>query len=209
LEADSHYCVRDAEYWRAADQFLQYVPIVPASMIVAAIDKHNPRRILDMNVMFGSAIMALARANTKSAQYDGICIPAYRRALLAMAMRADGSSLANRVNLIGTQIAYYQPQRAAYNMIILEIRTRNSEELASDATPRAPADQREYLAQIITPLLTKARASMAPGAVALLIFATNNPDLPEITARAKSLGLAVRDTSIVGAHKMLTCAISA
>lgn len=202
LKENPKYHIKNAEFWRDADQFLRYVPVAPPELLTSLINKLDPRKILDINVMFGSSIVALAQANPQSAMYDGLCFPGWRGSLENLVMNVSSRpTFSARINLMprGTAIA-----RGAYDMVISEIRTRNSEVLAGEAPASDSPNVADYLNERITPMISLITAAMTSAGTVVFLLTSANPDLGEITKHIKRT-MNVKDTVVSSQYTALVC----
>ena len=205
LKENSSYHIKNADFWRAADQFLRYVPVAPPEMLVGIINKIDPRKILDMNAMFGSSIVALASARPQSAMYDGLCMAGMRQSLEALAWKASSrSTFSSRINLIPDSIIRYTPSRGMYDMVISEIRTRNSELIHGEPPTTDSSDLSSYLSERIAPMITKIVTAMTSSGTVVFLLTSANPDLGEITKYIKAV-FSIRDTTVSLQYTMLVC----
>jgi chemotaxis protein histidine kinase CheA len=205
LTTNPQYYIRDAEFWKAADQSLRYVPIAPPELIADIINTIDPRKILDTNVMFGSTIAALAIAKPQSAMYDGLCQASARFGLESLIMNASmRPTFSARINLITGSFSTWTPSKDMYDMIISEIRTCNSEVIAGEPPSSDSTDINTYLADRIDPLLAKIRVAMTSSGTAVFLLSSSNPDMTEIMKHASS-SFKVKDTKVSGQYTAFIC----
>lgn len=181
VTANPKYCVNNVDLWSAVDKFLKYVPIAPIRAISDLITKYDPRQILDVNVMFGSTIAALALATPQSAMYTGLCKSGFRSELDILANRISGrATFPARITLLSSNITDYRPPAAGFDMIICEIRTRGSEILPTGVPEPQYSDTDSWLTQYVDPILAKISAAMTTGAHVIFMTAAINPDVTEL-----------------------------
>jgi hypothetical protein len=208
LSSNPGYYVKDAEFWKSADKIMKYVPVVSPELIASIINTFDPRKILDTNVMFGSAIAALAIAKPQSAQYDGLCSAGSRFPLESLVMHASARpTFMHRINLMVGSISIWSPARGMYDMIISEIRTRNSEIIAKEPPQNDSADINIYLSSRIIPLLSKVKSGITTSGAAVFLLTTDNPDLNDIRKCIAS-EFSIKDTKVSGEHTALICTLA-
>lgn len=192
--------ISGADLFKAADNFFNYVPIVPPSIIDAAVTKLKPQRILDISANWGSAIVALAMSSYKATLYEGLCAnPTLITGLqMLRTYLTNDDFFRNRITIVPSAIDYFIPA-VKYDMVIVDVRTNNSEHIVGEPLVDSLSDD-AYMQSRIMPMLKKAKSALA--GTMLLIMSTSNPRATEIIDAAKSLGLRVDQSSVVGSFNV-------
>ena len=113
----------------------------------------------------------------------------------------------HRINLMVGSISIWSPARGMYDMIISEIRTRNSEIIAKEPPQNDSADINIYLSSRIIPLLSKVKSGITTSGAAVFLLTTDNPDLNDIRKCIAS-EFSIKDTKVSGEHTALICTLA-